>query len=473
MPHVRVGIRVRFFITYILIVAVVLTVLNTYPIIISRDSIFESKYRTLEAETRLITTSVQTLDVLSKKNIELVMDILDSDELDGVYIVDAEKNTMYEKSSHSDDEAVCRKYIDVALNKKDAFFSSFGGGEFVSVYAMPVVYDGAVNGAVCILNKDSSPAGVIAALRNNLMGITVVLSLISIAISILFTQSMTKSIRRVLEGIRNVREGEYTYKVKTVGNDELALIGEEFNSLTDRLRKTEEIRKQFVSDASHELKTPLASIQLLSDSIVQNEITDSKIIREFAGDIGDEARRLARTTEKLLRLTNLDNKSYIERERVELAPVARRVVKMLRPIAERGDITINESFEDCAVFASGDDIYEIMTNLIENAVKYNVRGGRVDAAIYKEGGSAVFTVSDTGVGIPEEQIDLVFDRFYRVDKARSRERGGSGLGLSIVKSTVMQYGGELTAKRGSECGMVFTVKLPLFDENGTDDSIES
>jgi signal transduction histidine kinase len=273
----------------------------------------------------------------------------------------------------------------------------------------------------------------------------------------------------ILKAIESVREGEYNYRIQVRGSDELALLGDEFNSLTNRLRETEEIRRRFVADASHELKTPLASIRLLSDSILQNEDMDLDTVHEFVSDIGSEAERLSRTTEKLMSLTRLDNKIAAPCEAVDIRSVVTRTLRMLQPLAESHQLRLLSSLDGgCFVWSTEDDIYQIVFNLVENAIKYNLPGGTVSINLTREAESILLTVDDTGIGVPESDLPYIFDRFYRVDKARSREAGGSGLGLSIVRMTVRENNGSIRAVRREAGGMRFEVLFPLYRKPDTD-----
>ena len=241
----------------------------------------------------------------------------------------------------------------------------------------------------------------------------------------------------------------------------------EFNQLTDRLQTTEEVRRRFVSDASHELKTPLASIRLLTDSILQTEEMDMPTVKDFVSDIGEEAGRLTRISEKLLTLTRMDSAAPLERVPVNVRDVLEKVRHMLTPLAEESRITVEtELAEDCVVLATEDDLYQIAFNLMENAVKYNVPGGRVMVSLRGMGDLVLLTVEDTGVGIPEADLPKIFDRFYRVDKARSRAAGGTGLGLSIVRDTARQHGGAVTVCRREPEGTRFEVAFPRYEPKG-------
>jgi len=231
----------------------------------------------------------------------------------------------------------------------------------------------------------------------------------------------------------------------------------------ERLQTSEQKRHRFVSDASHELKTPLASIKLLTDSILQNDM-DMETVREFVGDIGNEADRLNRMTAKLLSLTKVDGQVQADSEIIYMAPTIRRVIRMLKPMAQQANITIETDLaQDVPVLILEDDLYQIVFNLVENGIKYNTPGGRLTVSIFCQEDNAILTVTDTGMGIPEEAIGHIFERFYRVDKARSRATGGSGLGLAIVRAIAVRNRGDIHVDSTVGKGTSFTVSFPAFE----------
>ena len=183
------------------------------------------------------------------------------------------------------------------------------------------------------------------------------------------------------------------------------------------------------------------------------------------GDIGDEAERLTRITEHLLALTRLDSLPVGETQIVDMAQVTQRAINMLTPVAEAADVTVEATWKPgCTLRCTEDDLYQICFNLIENAIKYNFPGGRVFVTVRRDGDQVLLEVADTGVGIPEDELPKVFNRFYRVDKARSRAAGGTGLGLSIVHDTAARWGGSVTARARPGGGTVFALTLPLWRE---------
>ena len=186
-------------------------------------------------------------------------------------------------------------------------------------------------------------------------------------------------------------------------------------------------------------------------------------VREFVYDIGREAERLRRVTQRLLELSRLHNGDVSKPERVDLRKVSLEALKMLRPLAEERQVKLESSLDEgCLVLADPDDLHQVIFNLAENAIKYNVPEGHVRVLLYRQEGEARLLVDDTGIGIPEEKLPHIFDRFYRVDESRtSGDEGSSGLGLSIVKETVEKHGGRVEAQRREGGGMRFSVSFPL------------
>ncbi|MBQ8359085.1 MAG: two-component sensor histidine kinase, partial [Oscillospiraceae bacterium] len=187
-------------------------------------------------------------------------------------------------------------------------------------------------------------------------------------------------------------------------------------------------------------------------------------VKEFVGDIGNEADRLTRMAQKLLSLTRIESQEDSDCEIVYIAPTVDRVIRMLTGIAQKSSITMEtEIIQDCPILIIEDDLYQIVFNLVENGIKYNVPGGKLSVTLTRQEDNAVIMVKDTGVGIPKESVGHVFERFYRVDKARSRKSGGSGLGLSIVRNMVERNGGKILVESKVGEGSTFTLIFPVFD----------
>ncbi len=457
------SIRVRFFLSYLFIIAAVLLVLNFYPTLTMQNSIFRMKQTSVQNQATVVASALSSLESLSEDEVEQVMNQLDTSGLNRLIVTDEMGLILYDTTENEDSvgKYALLNETALALQGKDVFRSVYSEDAFRSRAAVPVTYRGMLIGCVYVYEYDRDQAALLAGLQQNLQKLSVAFVAAAFAVSLLVSGSMTRKTSKLLQGIQNTEGGTLAQKVELRGHDELNMLADEFNDMTDRLNRTEEVRRRFVSDASHELKTPLASIRLLTDSILQTEDIDKDTMREFVGDIGEEAERLTRITEKLLALTRLDAGAETEQTQVELRDTIEKVLNMLRPLAKRREVRLETRIEAPGrMVANEDDLYQIVFNLAENGVKYNVPQGEVLVTLREEQGCVILLVEDTGIGIPETEREKIFHRFYRVDKARSRAAGGTGLGLSIVRDMVKKYHGTIeTGPRGAG-GSWFRVTFP-------------
>lgn len=452
----------RFILGFVLLLAVLLICLNTIPMIYSRDVIISEKERSLNAKAGVVSSSLAPLESLSTGNVSQVLGVLDIKELARIIVVNEQGVAVYDTFSPTAlGKYVLLSPLSEAFSGKQFFSCRYKDNIFVSKAAAPVRSMGKTVGAVYLTEVDPDSASLIVSIQERLLIISLVVCAAVFALAVIFSRAFTARITRLSQAIAVVSSGNYEHRIEVSGDDELTELGHEFNELTLRLQKTEAARRQFVSDASHELNTPLAAIRLLSDSIIQSDEMDSSTMREFVGDIGAEATRLQHTSEKLLSLSRHDDKHEFAKKPVDLGSVAAETLKMLNQLAKPRRITLNLSAEpDCYVTASDGDIYQIIFNLAENAIKYNNDGGTVDIDIVRRDNNVILTVEDSGIGIPPEDLPYIFQRFYRVDKARSREGGGSGLGLSIVHAAVTAIGGSIEAESKLPNVTRFTAVLP-------------
>ena len=466
----KVSLQLKFGISYILVIFAVLVLLNTYPVRQSQDMVFKSKETSMKSSVKLIEASLSGLKQLDEENVSRALSSMRETGVSRVLVTDTAGRILYDTREENGAVGLYAFYTEVvqALEGNDAFYSYYDATAFLSRAASPVVYHNQIVGAVYAYEYDTEQADILKSFQSNLMKISFLIALAVIGLSVLLSRMLTAQITELLSAIRKVREGAYSHRAAVKNSDEIGQIAAEFNSLTDRLQTTEDARRRFVSDASHELKTPLAGIRLLTDSILQTGDMDPDTTREFVGDIGREAERLTRITENLLRLTRLDSGAVQEAAPVAVRPVLERVARMLTVLARDKGVTLTlEATEDAVALATEDDVHQILYNLMDNGIKYSGAVGFVHAAARTEDDWVVLTVEDNGIGIPADDLPHIFERFYRVDKMRSRAIGGTGLGLSIVKDTVENRGGRITAAaRKGASGTVFTVYLPRAQEGG-------
>ena len=260
-----------------------------------------------------------------------------------------------------------------------------------------------------------------------------------------------------------ISNGNMAVKLDMHGYSELHKITDSFNQMIEVIQNQESSRQEFVSNVSHELKTPLASMKVLSDSLLSQEGMPEEIYREFLGDITTEIERMTQIINDLLSMVKLDqNTANIIISNISINDLIEQLLKRLRPIAGKRNIElIFESFRP--VMADVDEVKLSMAlnNLIENAIKYNYDDGWVKVTLNADHKFFYVTVQDSGVGIPEDSLDSVFERFFRVDKARSRATGGTGLGLAITRSVILLHRGSIKVYSKEKEGTTFTVRIPL------------
>ena len=449
--------------TYVAVTLAVLVFLNLYCSAISKRLIYRSKEHSLVEKCHLAADELGTLEELDAFAISQILGKMESLTVTRLIVTDPGCAALYDSALTAAGQRILLPEVLQALEGDDVFNGDYQKGVVICRAATPITHGGKRIGCVYMTEYDPVRGALVRRLQIHVFQITALLELFVLLFALIYSARFGLRMSRIMNSMRIIQSGDYSHKVVIGGSDELAMLGREFNDLTDRLQLSEQKRTQFVADASHEIKTPLASIKLLSDSILQNDM-DAATMREFVADIGAEAERLNRMTEKLLALTKLDSNPSSEVEIIHMAPTIRRVSKILLPTAQAAGVTVELHLEDpCPVLLLEDDLYQIVFNLMENGMKYNVPGGKLEVRLFREGDNAVLTVSDTGTGIPEEALPHLFERFYRADKSRSRATGGSGLGLSIVHAFVQNNGGTIRAQSTLGKGSCFTVTFPLFD----------
>lgn len=448
--------------TYVFITFLMLLFLNLYCSGASQNLINESKKASMVEKCLLASSEIAKLEVISPNTVVECVAQIDSLKATRLMVTDPNAVILYD-SAGSDQTYCLFPEIVQALGGYDVFSSEYRNGTIRCRAATPIISYGTTVGCVYMMEYDTAQGALIQSLQNTVLRITILLEFVVILFSLTYAIAFSRRLQKIMASMKIIQDGDYTHKLNMGGSDELTILGNEFNDLTSRLMTSEQKRRRFVSDASHELKTPLASIKLLTDSILQNNM-DMDTVREFVQDIGNEAERLNRMTSKLLSLTRVDGEIPTESEIIPMAPTVRRVARMLSAIARESRIEIRlELEEDSPVLILEDDLYQIVFNLIENGIKYNSPGGSLTVRLERDEDNAILRVSDTGMGIPEEALDHIFERFYRVDKARSRQSGGSGLGLAIVKVIVDRNRGDIQVTSEVGKGTTFAVSFPIFD----------
>ena len=447
---------------YVLITFVGLLLLNIYAPVAIRNLLFSSQQTAMTDKAQLMAANFSSYERLDAETVREVVHSVKDLHTTRLLVTDPDGRCLYDSQTTGSAEGKLTLFPEIAeaLSGTDVVYTRYKNDLFTSKAAMPLMAYNRLIGAIYLLENDHDQAALLSSLQRTVFWISVGIEGLIILFSLVFSRLFSKRMQNVLYSVQRLDDGDYSVRLPSRGHDEIARLGGAFNELARQLKQSEDVRKQFVSNASHELKTPLASIKLLSDSILQNEM-DEATTREFVSDIGSEADRLTRLSAKLLELTRLDSTVAEGRNSVAVAPVAERVLRMLLPQARKQGVSLDlVCSPETAVWATEDDLYQVLFNLVENGVKYNRPEGFVRVTAVAEKDAVTIRVEDSGSGIPDEAKPQIFDRFYRVDKARSRKAGGAGLGLSIVHDMVLRNRGTISVEDRPGGGTIFVLVMP-------------
>ena len=321
-----------------------------------------------------------------------------------------------------------------------------------------------VVGFVIIYSSTKDIIDAVNSIRSKAVLIFLIFLIIILTITYYYSDLITRPFKTLLHFINEIALGHFDGNIKVKGNLEIEKIADAFNYMTKQLQAIDQSRKEFVSNVSHELKTPLTSMKVLADSLLSQENIPNELYKEFLEDINAEIERENKIINDLLSLVKMDKKeAVLNIEKISINNLIEEILKRLKPIASIRNIElIYESYREVVAEVDEVKFSLAVNNLIENAIKYNLDDGWVKITLDADHKYFYFKVTDSGVGIPQDEQDRIFERFYRVDKARSRDTGGTGLGLAITKHAVLIHKGYIKVKSTMGKGTSFSVKIPLY-----------
>ena len=333
----------------------------------------------------------------------------------------------------------------------------------VMYIAVPISFDSKIIGVTLISTSINDIYEEVKNISRKIDLISVICMLATGVIAFLFANVIFRPLDDLKSAINRATRGQLQGVVNVKANDEFKEVGEAFNMMILRLEQVDKQRKDFVADVSHELKTPLTSIKILSESLITQKNFDIDVYREFLMDIDSEVDRLNNIITDLLSLVDLDKeKITLEYKPTYINFLLEKIYLRLKPIANKKDVdlklVLNEKIQ---LKADSEKIQQAIINIIENAIKYTPSGGIVELKLYNENKDAIIEIKDNGIGIPSEKMPNIFNRFYRVDSARARDTGGTGLGLSIAWQIVTLHKGTIEVKSEVGVGSTFYIKLPI------------
>ncbi len=414
----------------------------------SEEQTYRNSREVIDAELELLSNLYEGRVMIINSNFKVVQDTYGISE--GKTIISEEVIRCFqgENISHYDQE---HGYIEMTVPIMDNRPSGQEGEA------------AAIRGVMLTSISTDSVASTMEMMSRKALILEALMILVIFALAILLSIVLTKPLDRVTEAINEVQAGYSDESISVSDYAETEHIVDAFNQMIQRMRVLDESRQEFVANVSHELKTPMASMKVLADSLMAQENVPAELYREFMEDIVSEIDRENQIITDLLALVKMDKKVQdLNVVSLNINDLTELILKRLRPIARRKDVEV--VFESIRpVIAEVDEVKMtlIMTNLVENAIKYNKDHGWVKVVLDADHQFFTFQVSDSGIGIPEDALAHIYERFYRVDKSHSREIGGTGLGLAITKSAVLMHRGSITVTSTEGEGTSFLVKIPL------------
>lgn len=288
--------------------------------------------------------------------------------------------------------------------------------------------------------------------------------LAALALAFLLAETLSRPLRRIRSAAQRIEEGDLAARVAPSGDSEMRAVGHALNRLAETLEHEEEIRRSSVADLAHELRTPvsalLSRIEAAQDGVLEDERANLEAMHA-------ETLRLTRLLDDLARLAEAERPGFLTEQRpLDLAEVGRRQADAFEQLFAAKDVAFSRALESVSVRGDADRLGQVMSNLLANALRYTEPGGRVDLRVASDARSAVIEVTDSGVGIPPEDLKHLFKRFWRGEKSRSRSTGGAGIGLAIVHELVRAHEGRIDVESRPGAGSTFRVSLPRLDAPG-------
>ncbi|MBR3943029.1 MAG: HAMP domain-containing histidine kinase [Clostridia bacterium] len=439
--------------------------ISTYILAAINDHLYNQRKIELLANANIVANVISDSVKADDDRIGWLVSQLKVDNTSRIIVTDNLAKVIYDTAEYSDlqNKTLMKEEIIAALNGQDTVNVDYNDDiGAVLEGAVTVISDTETVGTVYISETAQDTEDFVAEIRWILIAISLVVCLLVGVLSWVMADIIISPIEKLTKFVSDFDLSKMDTRFDVTGKDEISELGLAFNSMADRIEEMEEKRRIFVSNASHELKTPLSSIKLLSESILTMQTEPDSYITEFMTDINGEVDRLARIVDRLLTLTKLDaGTEPMELKNTSVNMLLERIVRALKPQADRKNIAI-AVVEESEVFAEIDlsKMWQVVYNLTDNAIKYTPAGGVVKVVLHDQDDYCRIDVIDNGIGIPKQDAEHIFDRFYRVDKARSRESGGTGLGLSIVKDMVELHQGKIMLNSVEGEGSDFSIVFP-------------
>lgn len=456
--------------TYLLLIVMVLVLVSTFFVRTYKDNAINDRKTNSMAEANIIAAQLRPniMGISREYTRNYINRIIrqKSIDIDSRIIV---TNKMGEVLIDSYDSMVEENLLDqIEVSRAVEGYSSYGEYYIdnygrVMYVAVPIRYNGDIIGSIFISNSLNSIYEDIQNIKGKIFGLAMTSLFVTTVISFIFADILSKPLLKLNSDIEDYTLGNNDVNIEVTGNDEISYLGYSINDMIRKLSQVDKRRRKFVSNVSHELKTPVTSVKILAETLMHSNEYNKELYDDFLGDINSELDRLSNIIDDLLYLVEIEKDDLeMNYKMTYINYLIENTIGMLSRIAEKKNIDIKFNPKDnVQIMVDQDKLKQCMINIINNAVKYTPDGGHIEVDIEMGKDFLEISVSDTGFGIPKKNLEFIFDRFYRVDKARSRETGGTGLGLSIVKQIVDLHNGKIHIDSEVDVGTKFSIFLPI------------
>lgn len=461
------GIRWKLAATYFTIIIGTLFLLNWFIIGFLEKDYFKAREATYLAHANVIAGTAQDYLYRRDRNARLLAQDFGTQVKARVLLLDREGGVFVDSFNEPwlEEQKLTYKEVESALSGKGsaARIHQLQQDQWALYVAVPVTREKEIIGAVMLSTDVNDIYQSLSLIRAKLIVFSLTGASAALLVSLWLAGALTKPVKELTRAAENMAAGDLHQRVKVKGNDEISQLGSAFNTLSERLEKVDRARTDFITNASHELKSPLGSMKALAESMIFSMEDGVETYKEVLRDIDNEIDRLGKLVQELLYLMRLEEEGEtLLREEISVGEIIEEVVSRLSAKARLNRVTLTYEADNTLNWLLDRELsVRILYNLVDNAINYSpASAGKVHVRGKAAGQELVLQVCDNGEGIPEEDLLNIFDRFYRVDKARARETGGTGLGLSIVQQGVKLHGGRITVKSKRGTGSIFTITLP-------------
>lgn len=431
----------------------------------SRDAMLNDKKIQLQEYCSMLANQMEITGYISNPNstIDIQLDTIAELYRGRVLVTNPYHVIVYDSFDTEKGKILVSKNISTCLKGHEVFEADWNNNFVKYLTPLSPAESDRITGALIVQMDSKKEFDSFYTYRNEvLIYVFIVLALFLTGVGLL-AWWLVHPIKKIERSMQHIALGYLNDTVSVNGNREVASISRSTNEMLSKINKLEASRQEFVSNVSHELKTPMTSMKVLSESLLMQPDTPVELYREFLGDINEQIDRENKIISDLLTLISLDKSAnQLQYERTSINGMVETVLKRVKPLAEqKGVEVVLESFREIYARVDESKLMIAISNIVENAIKYNREFGYVHVTLNADWRYVYILVEDSGIGMPEEELPHIFERFYRVDKTRSRETGGTGLGLAITSEIIGQHKGTIKVSSKEKEGTTFTIRLPL------------